>query len=128
MKGRGVIIAIGWPGQWASQFTRDSGVELRVTGGQELTHFRLQPGEEICTPLIVLQFYEGDWIRAQNIWRRWMFTHNFPKDHGNPLSSKLGAGSVQFYGFNSNQVGDIEFIDRFRKEGIQLSYWWMDAG
>jgi len=124
----GVIIVIGWPGQWASQFIRDSGVSLRVIGGQELTHFKLHPGEEIRTPLIVLQFYQGDWIRAQNIWRRWMFAHNFPKDHGKPLSPKLGAASVQFYGFNCNQIGDIEFIDRFCEEGIQLSYWWMDAG
>ena len=127
-EGEGVVIVLGWPGQWASQFIRDSGVGLRVIGGQELTHLKLHPGEQIRTPLMVMQFYQGDWIRAQNIWRRWMFDHNFPKDHGKPLAPKLGAASVQFYGFNCNQSGDIEFIDRFVEEGIQLSYWWMDAG
>ena len=127
-EGRGIIVAIGWPGQWKSQFIRDEGTELRVIAGQELTRLTLHPGEEIRTPLIALQFYRGDWIRAQNIWRRWMLDHNFPKDHGKPLSPKLGAGSVQFYAFNCTQDGDIEILDRFRDAGIQLSYWWMDAG
>ena len=127
-EGKGVIIAIGWPGQWKSQFVRDDGVGLRFTAGQELTHLTLHPGEEIRTPLMALQFYRGDWLRGQNIWRRWMLDHNFPKDFDKPLAPKLGAGSVQFYGFNCTQDGDFEFLDRFRDAGIQLSYWWMDAG
>lgn len=127
-EGKGVLIVLAWPGQWASRFQRDGGTGLRIVGGQELTRFRLHPGEEIRTPLVVLQFYQGDWIRGQNIWRRWMLDHAFPKDHGKPLSPKLGASANQFYGFNCNQSGDIEFIDRLLKEGIGLDYWWMDAG
>ncbi|MFH1737939.1 MAG: alpha-galactosidase, partial [bacterium] len=124
----GVIIAIGWPGQWASQFIRDSESSLRVVCGQELTRLKLHPGEEIRTPLIVMQFYKGDWIRAQNIWRRWIFDHNFPKDHGKPLSAKLGGASVWFYKFQCTQAGDIQFINLFAEKGIKLDYWWMDAG
>ena len=86
---RGAIIAIGWPGQWKSQFVRDDGVQLRFIAGQELTHLTLHPGEEIRTPLIALQFYRGDWLRGQNIWRRWMLDHNFPKDHGKPLVAEI---------------------------------------
>ncbi len=125
---KGLILAVGWPGQWAAQFTRDGGANLRIRAGQELTHFVLHPGEEVRTPLIAVQFYSGDWIRAQNIWRRWMLEHNFPKDHGKPLSPKVGSASVQEYAFNCTQQGDIEFIDRCGEAGISLSYWWMDAG
>ena len=39
--GRGAIVALGWPGQWAADFRRDSGGTVRVVAGQELTHFRL---------------------------------------------------------------------------------------
>jgi alpha-galactosidase len=124
----GVIVVIGWPGQWASQFVRDSGTGVRIVGGQELTRFILHPDEEVRTPLIVLQFYKGDWLRAQNVWRRWMLDHNFPKDHGKPLAPKVGAASVQYYSFVCNQAGDIDFIDRFLEKGIELDYWWMDAG
>lgn len=125
---KGVIVAIGWPGQWASEFLRDSATGLRVVAGQELTHFVLHPGEKVRSPLIALQFYQGDWIRAQNIWRRWMFDHVFPKDHGKPLRPKLSTASVQHYAFNCNQAGDIEFVDRFFAEDMPLDCWWMDAG
>ncbi len=127
-QGEGMIFVMGWPGQWASQFKRDGGFSLQVTGGQELTHFILHPGEEVRTPLVVLQFYKGDWFRAQNIWRQWMLAHNFPKDYGKPLSPKHGAAAVQFYGFQCTQAGDIEFIDLYAKKGLPLDYWWMDAG
>ena len=74
-----MIVVVGWPGQWAATFTRDKENRLRIRAGQELTHFKLLPGEEVRTPLIVLQFWKGDWIRAQNVWRRWMMAHNMPK-------------------------------------------------
>src|ERR1035438_9095931 len=50
--GEGLIIVIGWPGQWAAQFACDAGNGLRVCGGQELTRFKLRPGEEARSPLI----------------------------------------------------------------------------
>ena len=34
--------------------------DVPLHSGQEVTHLRLQPGEEIRTPLVVLQFYNGD--------------------------------------------------------------------
>ena len=51
MPGGGVIVVVGWPGQWASSFTRDAAKGLRITAGQELTRLYLKPGEEIRTPL-----------------------------------------------------------------------------
>lgn len=70
--GQGVIAVLGWPGQWAAEFVRDDARGLRVRGGQELTRFKLHPGEEVRSPLAVVQFWQGDWIRSQNLWRRWM--------------------------------------------------------
>ena len=57
--GGGMILAIGWPGQWASSFTRDAANGLRIKAGQQLTHLYLNPGEEIRTPLIGLFFWQG---------------------------------------------------------------------
>jgi alpha-galactosidase len=127
--GGGVMLAIGWPGQWACRFTRDPGAGVRVRAGQELTHFTLHPGEEVRTPLIALMFYQRDWIAAQNLWRRWMFDQNFPKEHGKPLSPKLaGFAGNYFPGYRTDQKGEIAFIDRYVEEGIKLDYWWIDAG
>ncbi len=127
---RGVIIAVGWPGQWAAEFTRNGGKAVRVRAGQELTHFRLHPGEEVRSPLIVLQFYKGDWIRGQNIWRRWMVRHNLPRPGGKLPPPQLAASSSRQYAemINANEENQKMFIDRYLEEGIKLDYWWMDAG
>jgi alpha-galactosidase len=83
MPGRGVILAVGWPGQWAASFSRDEGNGVRIVAGQERTHLYLKPGEEIRTPLIVLLFWQGtDMVSAQNLWRRWYVTHNMPRVNG----------------------------------------------
>ncbi len=43
----GALLAVGWPGRWTAAFVRDGGDKLSVRAGQELTHFKLHPGEEI---------------------------------------------------------------------------------
>ena len=70
---------------------RDDATGLQVRGGQELTRFKLHPGEEVRAPLAVLQFWKGDWIRSQNIWRRWMLAHNLPRPGGKPLPPAIMA-------------------------------------
>jgi len=128
--GAGVIVVVGWPGAWAAQFDRDAQAGIRVTAGQELTHLRLHPGEEIRTPLIALQFWRGDWIQAQNTWRRWMFAHNFPRWSGGPPRPMLAANSAAQLGemIGGNEQNQIQFIDRYRQERIPIDFWWMDAG
>jgi alpha-galactosidase len=129
-KQQGIIVAVGWPGQWASEWIRDSGNRLRVTAGQELTHFKLLPGEEVRTPLIVLQFWSGDWMYAQNIWRRWMLAHNLPKPGGEDLKPYMfGCSSFYFQEmYKATETNQIEFISRYLEEKIKIDYWWMDAG
>ncbi|HPA16727.1 MAG TPA: alpha-galactosidase [Verrucomicrobiae bacterium] len=123
--GQGVIIAVGWPGQWASQFTRDESNGLRVCVGQELTHLRLHPGEEIRAPLIALQFWQGDWIRSQNIWRRWMVAHNLPRPRGRLVATHYAS---TYGGDRPNASVELAQIDGWVREGIKLDYWILDAG
>ncbi|MCL6520005.1 MAG: alpha-galactosidase [Armatimonadetes bacterium] len=126
----GVIMAIGWPGQWAADFIRESEKCLRARAGQELTHFKLHPGEEVRTPLIVLQFWQGDRLRAHNIWRRWMLEHNLPKPYGKQVQPQMAGCSSHQYGemVYADSESQKFFIDRYIEEGIQIDYWWMDAG
>ena len=126
----GVIAVIGWPGQWAADFVRDGGNNLRIRAGQELTHFKLRPGEEVRTPLIVLQFWQGDRIRAQNVWRGFMLLHNLPKPFGKPVVPQMAACSSHQFGemIRADEASQILFVDRYLEEGLKLDYWWMDAG
>ncbi len=128
--GRGTIVAVGWPGQWAADFACDAGRGLRLRAGQERTRFRLLPGEEVRTPLMVLQFWEGDWIRGQNVWRRWMLAHSVPRPGGRLPAPMLLASSSRQYDemIRANETNQVMFIDRYREERIGLDYWWMDAG
>lgn len=128
--GEGLIAAVGWPGQWSAEFVRDEGRGLRLRAGQESAHFKLFPGEEVRGPLIALQFWQGDWVRAQNIWRRWMMAHSMPKPGGKlPPPMLLASSSRQFDEMiNANETNQIAFINRYREEQIPLDYWWMDAG
>jgi len=55
---------------------------LRVRGGQELTPPGAASGRGDPHPPGRLQFWAGDWLRAQNVWRRWMLAHNVPRPEG----------------------------------------------
>lgn len=128
--GGGALLAIGWPGQWAAAFTRDNGAVLQARAGQELTHFKLYPGEEARAPLIALQFWQGgDWIRAQNIWRRWMLAHNVPRPDGQlPKPFATTCIDDSFPGMLSSADVEIKSMDEYVNHGAPLDYWWIDAG
>ena len=116
----GMIIAVGWPGQWESSFTRLGAKGLKVTAGQQLTHLVLEPGEEIRTPLIALLFYKGDdVVRAQNLWRRWYLAHVIPQVDGKP------QGPLKQIQVSGN---DPSYAQSFLDAGVQIDLCWRDAG
>jgi hypothetical protein len=53
----------------SADFTRNQKRGLHLRAGQELTHFNLMPGEEVRGPLIVLQFWKGDWLLATSLFQ-----------------------------------------------------------
>jgi len=124
--GGGVIAVVGWPGQWAAQFSRDVERGVRVRAGQELTRFKLHPGEEVRSPLVALQFWKGgDWIRAQNVWRRWMVAFNLPRPGGQLVPTHYGGC---FGNLRPQASEELEQFDGWWREGIRLDYWFLDAG
>jgi alpha-galactosidase len=132
MPGGGLILAVGWPGQWATSFVRDAERSLWIVAGQELTHLYLKNGEEIRTPLIAVLFWHGtDVQRAHNIWRRWMWAHNVPRTADGKLPPPIlfGNTSLEFNEMcNANEENQKYFINRYLEEDIKIDYWWMDAG
>ncbi|GGD79909.1 alpha-galactosidase [Paenibacillus nasutitermitis] len=122
MPGGGVIVAIGWPGQWTSTFTRTGEDGLHIRVGQAQTHLRLQPGEEIRTPLIAMLFWQGDNIvNSQNVWRRWFWNHNSPRPQGIP---PVPLTSIQL---GNSERGLWEETDKFMAAGIRPNIGWRDA-
>ncbi len=125
----GVIAVLSWAGQWAAQFTRDEGSGLRVTGGQEATSFRMHPGEQVRSPLVVLQFYKGDWVRSQNVWRSWMLQHNVPRRGGKLLAPFIyGCTGNSYPGLKTDAVTELKFFESYARENLLPDYWDQDAG
>ncbi|MHB0998367.1 MAG: NPCBM/NEW2 domain-containing protein, partial [Armatimonadota bacterium] len=125
----GVIAVVGWSGQWVADFECGKDGSLRITGGQETTRFKLHPGEEVRTPMAVIQHYKGDWLRGQNIWRKWMIDLNIPKPDGKPIRPTASACNGNSYpGIITNPSEEMRFLSGYIREGIDLDYWWQDAG
>lgn len=122
----GVILALGWPGQWQAGFSQAGGA-IRVAGGQQTTRLRLHPGEEIRTPLVALVFWSRtDWIAGQNLWRQWFIAHNMPRPGGQlpPPDTAICVGSD----FPGTAGGCIAAIKDYWDHGVRAGYYWLDAG
>lgn len=138
--GQGIIIAVGWTGQSESHWIRDAGSLLRITAGQEQTHFRLHPGEEVRTPMIVLQFWNDaspevsipggmGRVHAQNVWRRWMIEHNLPRPGGQPFPPIISMAACDFFPNLMSSISDeLTILDGCVYYGLDADYWWRDAG
>ena len=127
---QGVIVVVGWPGQWAGRLERDKSNGIQIRAGQELTHFKLLPGEEVRTPRIVLLFWSGEWEHSQNLWRHWMMAHNMPHPNGKlPPPQWAGNTSHEFVEMmEATDQKENAFIDRYISDGLKPDYFWMDAG
>ncbi len=125
----GYNIAIGWPGQWKSDFLgTEDGFEFLAK--QEYTHFYLKPDEIFRTPRMTIMCFEGDALRGTNVWRRWYAEHILPRTQGNKLCPKLithvfGGGEEFTLADENNQVTGIE---TYLKRGLNFDIWWIDAG
>ena len=80
-EGGGLIVAIGWTGDWKASFTLESDGKVRVVAGLKRTRFRLAPGEEVRLPSIVAMNYRGDQMAGQNQFRRLMLKQFTPQNH-----------------------------------------------
>ena len=120
--GGGMILAVGWPGQWEAAFERSESGSLHLRAGQQLTHLVLKPREEIRTPSTTLLFWQGDDLaRAQNLWRSWYLAHVLPRIGGVPQPPTT---QIQVGGSLATWPGVQAYLDA----GIKPDILWRDAG
>jgi len=120
---RGIVIAIGWTGQWAASFQRDGQTGLNIRAGMELTHLKLHPGEQIRTPRILLLFWKGDRMRGHNLLRSHILAYHRPRLGGKPLESPVTTGN---WGATPTQV-HVDNIRKIAEHKLPLEYYWIDA-
>lgn len=123
-KGRGVIGAIGWTGQWSCEISRAED-SVRIKTGIEDAEFRLHPGEKIRTSSFVIMSYEGDITESQNKWRRLAKKHfSLIGAEGRAEYAPLCAG---LWGGMSTD-GMLDRIKKIKDFGLPFEYIWVDAG
>ncbi|HPA47602.1 MAG TPA: alpha-galactosidase, partial [bacterium] len=119
----GTIIAVGWTGEWATEFISDPAGNVTVKSGMANTHLVLYPGEEIRTPRMLLLTYEGDRWRGQNLFRQFILTHHRPKRNGEPLIAPITNGN---WGGTPADI-HLDNIEKIIRHNLPVEYYWIDA-
>ena len=126
--GGGLIVAVGWTGQWKASFVRDSGTNLTVRIGMEDFNLRLDAGERIRTPAVLTLSYEGDWLEGQRQLRRLLLEHYSPRPNGLPIDLPIAASGATL-GFNNVTVtNQIQAITNIIQKQLPVDTYWIDAG
>ena len=119
----GVIVAIGWSGEWQIQFTTDANRATRIRSGMAVTRLKLNPGEEIRSPRMALLFYQNGRIEAQNRWRQFLLSHHRPLRHGQPFPMPLFDGS---WGATPAAT-HLDDVQKIIDADLAIDYYWIDA-
>jgi alpha-galactosidase len=119
----GIILAIGWTGDWAASFHRDP-QGVRVAVGMQRTHLKLYPGEKIRTPRILLLFWEGDRWHGQNLLRSFILAYHTPRRNGEIAQVPVTEGSWGELPVDTH-LAQIRYIQEHR---IPATAYWLDAG
>ncbi len=122
----GMILGIGWTGQWAAGLSESKGnTEINVK--QEHFEAYLLPGEEVRSPLVSLSFYDNsNPLKGFNLFRNWITDSVYPES-----VTKNSYTVLEVAGPTSTRTSDeiIEILDGI-DESIysQTDAFWMDAG
>jgi len=121
--GQGMVVGIGWTGEWRASFAGDAQGRLTVQAGMATTRLKLHPGEEIRTPKILTLFWQGDRTRGQNLLRRFLLAHHRPRPGGKPLVLPVLVGS---WG-GTPAAEHLKSIQRIIRHDLPVGLYWIDA-
>ncbi len=120
----GVLVAVGWTGQWSADIAFDGNM-IWVRAGMEKTHLKLHPGEEIRTPSSLLLFWNGkETIRGNNLLRRLILKHYTYRPDGKTIPAPI---TVEHWGGMKTQR-HLERLELYEKLNFDYDYYWIDAG
>jgi len=123
----GVVLGIGWTGQWAASFERNE-QGVCATAGMERTHLRLHPGERIRTPRILTINWEGDDpVRGNTLLRRIILDHYTPRIDGDVVMPPIAHNTQATYYWTGemDEEGQIAAARRVAELGAEA--FWIDA-
>lgn len=121
--GSGYITAIGWTGDWKSEFTKcDFGIRMKT--GLKETRFYLKPGEKIRTSSVLVMVYGKDEDKY-NKFRRLIKNHFSHKSCTKATRDGLMACEL-WGGLTSEEMK--KRLCELKKYDIKFEDIWIDAG
>lgn len=122
----GMILGIGWTGQWIAELSESKG-QTDISVRQEHLEAYLLPGEEIRSPLVSLSFYNStNPLKGFNLFRKWItdsvYSENVTKnvytvmEIAGPMSTRTSDEIIEIL----NGIDDSVYK--------QTDAFWMDAG
>ncbi|MEM8945731.1 MAG: alpha-galactosidase [Planctomycetota bacterium] len=126
----GVMLGIGWTGDWTMRFHRSNASTVNVVAGMPRTRLHLKPGEQIRSPAILLSFWDGDDpIRGHNLQRALLRKHFSPLIDGQPAKLPIAMSPHAVIPFEKiTEQNVLEFIDRVAALDLPVETWWIDTG
>ena len=127
--GQGVLVAVGWSGQWRADLCMADASQVRLRAGIETTRLRLLPGESIRTARILLVAWQGDPRVGHNALRRLIYRHCLPLLDGEKPLPPVQCNSwfpVGDNGGKATEQNQVELLSAYASLGIE--YLVMDAG
>ena len=123
-RAEGVVMAIGWSGEWAASFEHPPGdSNFQIRAGMALTHLKLHPGEEIRSPKILMLFWQGEPTRGHNLLRQFILRHHRPAPGGKPLQVPITN-----HNWGGTPAADhLENIRQIIAHDVPMDYYWIDA-
>ncbi len=122
----GMILGIGWTGQWAAGLSESKG-ETSVNVKQEYFDAYLLPGETVRSPLVSISFYENENpLKGFNLFRKWINDSVYPEN-----VTKSSYTVMEVAGPMSTRTSDeiIEVLDGLDESVYKhTDAFWMDAG
>lgn len=128
-QGGGLIVAVGWTGDWKASFESLGGGKVRVTAGLKRSHFKLLPGEQVRLPSVSVMGYQGDWLDGQNQFRRLMLKEFSPTNHSLMKLLPVAASVHGMIGFNETTEEKLAALaNGLKRAKLPLDTFWLDAG
>ncbi|MBQ2848368.1 MAG: alpha-galactosidase [Clostridia bacterium] len=122
----GMILGIGWTGQWAAAMSETKGI-TDISVKQEHFNAYLLPGEEVRSPLVSISFYEKENpLKGFNLFRKWIMDCVYPENVAQNVYTVMEVAGPM-----STRTSDeiIEILDGIDDSIYkQTDAFWMDAG
>lgn len=94
---RGILVGIGWTGNWQAQFTAND-TQLHAQAGMPVTKFCLHPGERVRGPRVLLVLWNGKRLHGQNMLRRLLYEYYIPRlPNGKPHEPLVSVNTCFTY-------------------------------